>query len=105
MSAKKRKIADENRKYIEEWKEKYFFIIQNTKLMCLICRETVAVFKEYNVKRHYEIKHNDFLKFNNEVKQSKLKEFKSQLITQQKCLVQHHSNHPILLRQAILSHF
>jgi len=54
--AKKRKIVDENRKYSEEWEEKYFFIIQNTKLMCLICRETVAVFKEYNVKRHYETK-------------------------------------------------
>jgi len=82
--AKKRKIVDENRKYSEEWEAKYFFIIQNTKLMCLICRETVAVFKEYNVKRHYETKHNDYLKFSSEVKQSKLREFTSQLKTQQK---------------------
>jgi len=82
--AKKRKIVDENRKYSEEWEEKYFFIIQNTKLMCLICREIVAVFKEYNVKRHYETKHNDYLKFSSEVKQSKLREFMSQLKTQQK---------------------
>jgi len=37
--------------------KKYFIIIQNTKLMCLICQETIAVFKEYNVKRHYETKH------------------------------------------------
>jgi len=82
--AKKRKIVDENRKYSEEWEEKNFFIIQNTKLMCLICRETVAIFKEYNVKRHYEIKHNDYLKFSKEVKQSKHREFTSQLKTQQK---------------------
>lgn len=84
MSAKKRKIVDENRRYSDEWEEKYFFITQNTKLMCLICRETVAVFKEYNVKRHYETKHNDYLKFDKEVKQSKLQELKSQLRTQQK---------------------
>ncbi|KAL4136222.1 hypothetical protein QTP88_007773 [Uroleucon formosanum] len=48
------------------------------------CSETVAVFKEYNVKRHYETKHNDYLKFSSEVKQSKLREFTSQLKTQQK---------------------
>jgi len=47
--------------------------------MRFICRETVAAFKEYNVKRRYETKHNDCLKFDKEVKQSKLKEFKSQL--------------------------
>ena len=38
MSAMKRKIVKENRKYSEEWEEKYFFIIQNTKLMCYYYR-------------------------------------------------------------------
>uniref|UniRef100_A0A2S2PYG0 EPM2A-interacting protein 1 n=1 Tax=Sipha flava TaxID=143950 RepID=A0A2S2PYG0_9HEMI len=52
--------------------------------MCLICRKTVAVFKEYNVNRHYETKHNDYLKLSSEVKQSKLREFMSQLKSQQK---------------------
>lgn len=84
MAAKKRRIVDENRKYSEKQEEKYFFIVQNTKLLCLICRETVAVFKEYNVKRHYETKRKDYLNFDKEQKQSKLKEFKSQLKTQQK---------------------
>jgi len=84
MSAKKRKIVDENRKYNEEWEEKYFFIIKNIKLMCLIYQEIVAVFKEYNVKRRYETKLNDYLKFDSKVKRSKLREFKSQLKTQQK---------------------
>jgi len=78
-----RKIVDENRKYSEEWEEKYFFIIQNTKLMCLVFRETVAVFKEYNVKRRYKTK-NYYLKFDSKVKQWKLREFKPQLKTQQK---------------------
>lgn len=52
--------------------------------MSLICRKTVIVFQENIVKRHYETKHNDYLKFDKEVmKQSKIKEFKSQLKTQQ----------------------
>lgn len=25
--------------------------------MCLICHETIAVIKKYNLKRHYETKH------------------------------------------------
>jgi len=49
--------------------------------MCWICcgKLFTAVFKEYNVERPYEIKHNIYLKYNNEVKQSKIKKFKSQL--------------------------
>lgn len=84
MSGKKRKIVDENRKYCEEWEDKYCFIIQNSKLICLICRETVGVFKEYNVKRHFETKHKDYLNLDREIKQSKIRNFKSQLKIQQK---------------------
>ena len=28
--------------------------------VCLICRESVAVFKEYNLKRHFQTKHGNF---------------------------------------------
>jgi len=35
----------------------YFFIEYNSKALCLICRESVAVFKKTNVKRHYETKY------------------------------------------------
>lgn len=55
-------------------------MVQNTKLLSFICREVVAVVKEYYDRRHYETKH----KFDKEVKQSKLKEFKSQIKVQQK---------------------
>jgi hypothetical protein len=30
--------------------------------MCIICKETIAVLKEYNIKRHYETKHKDKFK-------------------------------------------
>ena len=32
------------------------------KPVCLICRGNVAVTKEYNLRRHYETKHQDKLK-------------------------------------------
>lgn len=30
------------------------------KAVCLLCWETVAVFKEYNLKPHHQTKHGDF---------------------------------------------
>lgn len=38
----------------------------NSKLMCLIFRETVPVFVEHNVKRHHETKHTEYVKFSKE---------------------------------------
>lgn len=54
MTSKKKRTVDEDKKYNEEWEETYFFKDQNTKLFCLIYRQVIAAFKEYNVKRHYE---------------------------------------------------
>lgn len=57
MACKKRKVNDENRKFNDNWSFKYFFIEYKGKAVCLVCRDTVAVFKESNIKRHYESKH------------------------------------------------
>ena len=54
---KKRKIDTECRVFNDNWSLSYFFIEYRNKAMCLICYETVAVFKEFNIKRHYEGKH------------------------------------------------
>ena len=54
---KKRKIDSESCPYREEWGVKYFFVHSSDKAVCVICNETVAVLKEYNMKRHYETKH------------------------------------------------
>ncbi|KAK0152133.1 SCAN domain-containing protein 3 [Merluccius polli] len=59
----KRKVDDENRVFREEWKESFAFILpgfKNAKLVCLICKEAVAVCKEYNIRRHHETKHGSF---------------------------------------------
>ena len=58
--AKKRKIESECRVFNAQWTEKYFFTDVGNKATCLICNDAVAVFKEYNLKRHFETKHADF---------------------------------------------
>ena len=47
--SKKRKIESECRKYQTRWENEYFFIEVKGKCVCLICNDTVAVMKEYNV--------------------------------------------------------
>lgn len=55
---KKRKIEEENRVFQEQWEINYFFVQgPRNKPVCLICKDTVACDKEYNIKRHYESKH------------------------------------------------
>ena len=71
-SAKKtRKIEDECRTFNTEWT--YFFFSTNfgSKAVCLICQECVAVFKEYNLKRHFQTKHDNF---GSNLSQSKLQQ-------------------------------
>ena len=47
MSAdKKPKIEDERRIFNEEWTVKYYFRKVGNKAVCLLCSESVAVFKE-----------------------------------------------------------
>ena len=57
--SKKQKIEDECLVFNEQWTERYFFT-DVVKAVCLICHETVAVFKEYNLKRHFQTKYANF---------------------------------------------
>uniref|UniRef100_A0A8D8SLA8 General transcription factor II-I repeat domain-containing protein 2 n=1 Tax=Cacopsylla melanoneura TaxID=428564 RepID=A0A8D8SLA8_9HEMI len=54
---KKRKVTEEARVFQNKWTEDYFFIETQQKAICLICQESVAVMKAYNLKRHYDSKH------------------------------------------------
>lgn len=59
MLSKIRKAAIENRVFQAEWTEKYAFILpatSPTRLVCLICSDTVAVVKNGNLKRHDDTK-------------------------------------------------
>jgi hypothetical protein len=54
---KKRKVDSECCNFQERWTENYFFIEYKRKSVCLICLDTVSVFKECNLKWHYNTKH------------------------------------------------
>ena len=54
---KKRKVDDEKHIFQERWTTDYFCIEFKNKIICLICRECIAVLKEYNIKGHYDTKH------------------------------------------------
>ena len=57
MSAsKKRKVDSEGRVFNKEWATKYLFTEVRSMAVCLICQETVAIFKEYNISRHFATK-------------------------------------------------
>ncbi|KAM6972592.1 general transcription factor II-I repeat domain-containing protein 2-like [Aplochiton taeniatus] len=57
----KRKVDDENRGFQARWEAEYMFTEVKGKPVCLLCGESVAVMKEYNLRRHYETskKHKD----------------------------------------------
>ncbi len=58
--AKKRKVDSECRVFKEEWTTKYFFTNIGQKAVCLICQESIAVFKDYNLSRHFSSKHSNY---------------------------------------------
>ena len=55
--SKKQKIAEGHREFQERWTEEFIFVHVNYKALCLLCSNRVAVFKEFNLKRHYETMH------------------------------------------------
>ena len=71
---KKRKVESECRKFQTRWESEYFFKEFKGKCVCLICTETVAVMKEYNVRRHYETKHQAYASYTGAEREQKLKQ-------------------------------
>ena len=57
MSSKKHKVDSECHIFKDEWTWKYFYTVFRDKPLCLICNKTVAVYKEYNISRHFNSKH------------------------------------------------
>ncbi|XP_047100828.1 general transcription factor II-I repeat domain-containing protein 2-like [Schistocerca piceifrons] len=74
------KVGDKCCLFNEDWRAKYFFIDAGNKATCLLCHDTVAIFKEYNLKRHHETKHSDFgCKLSDEERKIKAAEFVKRL--------------------------
>lgn len=71
---KKRKVESECRKFQTWWESEYFFKEFKGKCVCLICTEIMAVMKEYNVRRHYETKHQAYASYTGAEREQKLKQ-------------------------------
>lgn len=85
---KKRKVDFEYRAFKAEWSLKYFVIELNDKVTCLLCNDTIAVRKEYNIRRHYETKHaTQYLKLSENERSLKLESLKRNLSLQQNFFV------------------
>lgn len=62
--SRKRSVTEENRQFDDEWTDA-FFVVPSPKApgfgsICLICKESIAVNKEYNIKRHFSTKHSEY---------------------------------------------
>ncbi|XP_060786987.1 general transcription factor II-I repeat domain-containing protein 2-like [Neoarius graeffei] len=80
----KRNVDFENRDFQNRWEAEYLFVDIGGKPLCLVCGTNVVVIKEYNIRRHYETKHQDKYK-NLDIQQKleKAEEFKKSLVLQQ----------------------
>lgn len=94
MNTKKRKVDNENRKFLTEWTEQYCFTLPERPgavPVCLICNKTVALIKSANLKRHYETTHQQFHKnfpLGTEARQEKI----------QSCLASYKRSTAVLVR-------
>ena len=79
-----RKIADGRRVFNEGWTSKYFFIDIKNKAVYLLCQQTIAVLKEFNLKRHHKTKNKKFdCNFSEEEQKLKVEECVEKLKKQQ----------------------
>uniref|UniRef100_K7G8U0 SPIN-DOC-like zinc-finger domain-containing protein n=1 Tax=Pelodiscus sinensis TaxID=13735 RepID=K7G8U0_PELSI len=76
----RRKVDSEGRRFQDRWKVEYFFTEIENHCVCLICQETVAVYKEFNVKRHYQSRHSTYDKLTGHDRSEKLKQLEAVLI-------------------------
>lgn len=81
---KKRKMNEENRKFNEKQTFNYFFITNYNKALCLICKKSISVFKEFNLRRHCDTKRkSEYDKFESQFRQNKIDSLQKSLEAQQ----------------------
>jgi hypothetical protein len=81
---KKRKVDHECRVFREQWTQKYFFVQNKDKAVCLIFKDNVSVFKGCSIKRHYDTRHEEkYYIFQGQVRTYKSKSLQRALSDQQ----------------------
>lgn len=82
--SQKRKVDSECRVFKTKLEIAYFFMEWKGKPLCLICNQTIAVCKEFNLKRHYDTNHKaKFESYTENIRIDKLLSLKSKLQGQQ----------------------
>ena len=93
-SSRKRKLQNEGRAFNERWTDNYSFIEHKGAPICLICTETVACLKEYNLKRHYDTKRaSTYKKYIGQARQDEIRRLTKQ---QQKLFIKARTNPTIV---------
>ncbi|XP_020020164.2 general transcription factor II-I repeat domain-containing protein 2B-like isoform X1 [Castor canadensis] len=76
----KRKIDQEGRVFQEKWERAYFFVEVQNIPTCLICKQSMSVSKEYNLRRHYQTNHSKhYDQYTEQTRDIKLQELKKGL--------------------------
>uniref|UniRef100_A0A3P9KXR9 SPIN-DOC-like zinc-finger domain-containing protein n=1 Tax=Oryzias latipes TaxID=8090 RepID=A0A3P9KXR9_ORYLA len=83
---RQRQWHTDKRHFKQKWEDDYFFAEISSKAVCLICQQSVAVLKEYNIRHHYETKHAVFSRYKGEARKKKSSELLSKLRSQQATL-------------------
>ena len=81
----KRKLDQENRIFQSKWEAEYLFIEFKGKPMCLVCLETLAVMKDFNLSRYYNTLHKvKYEKYTGAARAAVLANLKSKVNQQQR---------------------
>ncbi len=75
------------RVFNQKWTSDYFFVQWKEVAVCLICQETVSVFKEYNLRRHETHHREKYASLQGQMRANKVSKLKSVLSTQQNIFV------------------
>lgn len=99
MSSKKRTVNEEHRVFQEKWKILYFFAEVNGKTACLICQQTIAVAKEFNVRRHYMTTHaSKYDEYKGKLREDKVRELEQSFKKQQSVFKRAHQASDAVVR-------
>uniref|UniRef100_A0A3P9DNK1 SPIN-DOC-like zinc-finger domain-containing protein n=1 Tax=Maylandia zebra TaxID=106582 RepID=A0A3P9DNK1_9CICH len=83
-SPKMAKTKNENRSFLDRWETEYLFTYVKDRPVCLVCGAHVALTKEYNIRRHYETKHQEKYKdLDMTQRRRKAEEMKRSFVSQQ----------------------
>ncbi|XP_064443305.1 uncharacterized protein LOC123838743 isoform X1 [Mirounga angustirostris] len=75
----KRKLEQESHTFQEEWERAYFFVEVKNVPTCLICKQSVSVSKDLDLRRHYKTNHSRNDGYTEKMRDKKLNKLKKRL--------------------------